>query len=75
MSWPLAILLALLVAALIWFFRRPDHSVAAEPTAEEDDIDFEVLDEAETEVRDVDAFTSPDEAEGELRDWGPGAPK
>ncbi len=75
MSWSLAILLALLVAALIWFFRRPDQPVPEDPDTEDDDIDFQVLDEAETEVRDVDAFTTPDEAEGELRDWGPGAPK
>jgi hypothetical protein len=39
------------------------------------DTDHEVLSEAEEEVRGVDAFASPEDAEEDLPDWGPGAPK
>lgn len=74
MSWPLIALLAVLLAALAWFFRRPDGPDLDPPT-DAQGVDYEVLDEAEAEVQDVDAFTSPDEAEEELPDWGPGAPK
>ena len=37
--------------------------------------DREILDEAEEEVRGLDMFTSPGEADEDLPDWGPGAPK
>ena len=30
---------------------------------------------AEQEVRDLDVFTTPEDADDELPDWGPGAPK
>jgi hypothetical protein len=38
-------------------------------------VDREILNEAEDEVRDLDAFTSPEEADDDLPDWGPGVPK
>ena len=74
MSWSLVLLLALLLAALSWFLRRPTDHVNEEPPPVED-IDYEVLGGAEAELQDLDIHTSPDEAEGELPDWGPGAPK
>ena len=42
------------------------------PTAE---IDEAVLADAEREVRELDAFATPDDAAEEIPDWGPGAPK
>lgn len=42
---------------------------------ERDDRDDAVLEEAEREVRDLGAMTTPDEADDQLEDWGPGAPK
>lgn len=41
----------------------------------EPDIDFDELSEAEREVRDLDHSVTPDDADEQLRDWGPGAPK
>lgn len=74
MSWSLVLLLVALLAALAWFLRRPTDQVVEDPPPD-DDVDYEVLGGAETEVQDLDVLTSPDEAEGELPDWGPGAPK
>jgi hypothetical protein len=37
-------------------------------------MDEETLN-AEQEVRDLDAFTTPDDADDKLTDWGPGVPK
>lgn len=39
------------------------------------DRDDAVLEEAEREVRDLKATTTPDEADDQLEDWGPGAPR
>jgi hypothetical protein len=80
-SLTLAIMLAVLAAALVWLFggarmwRRPDPGdVAGEPGGDPDS-DSDMLDEAEEEVRDVDAFATPEDAREDLPDWGPGAPK
>lgn len=75
MSWSLIILLVLLLAALAWFIRRPEEPELDQPPSDDDGVDHHVLGDAEAEVQDLDALTSPDEADGELRDWGPGAPK
>ncbi len=76
MSWSLVLLLAVLLAALTWFLRRPTDQVPEDPSPnDDDDIDYDVLGGAEAELQDLDVQTSPDEAEGELPDWGPGAPK
>lgn len=39
------------------------------------EIDEAVLTDAEREVRELDAFATPDDAAEEIPDWGPGAPK
>jgi hypothetical protein len=65
----LGITLLALIGAIAWFARRPRHH------ASPDDRDVETLAEAEREVRDLDAFASPEDAEDELHDWGPGAPR
>lgn len=74
MSWPLVLLLVALLAALAWFLRRPTDQIVDDPPSD-DDIDYEVLGGAEAELKDLDVLTSQDEAEGELPDWGPGAPR
>ncbi len=73
----LVLLLLALAAALAWFFAGPGRSSRVDPDRAAGDAatDLEELAEAEDEVRDVDAFASPEQAEEELPDWGPGAPK
>jgi hypothetical protein len=67
MSWTVIVGLAV-IAALAWVFGRPRrrrrHGI--------DDPDE--LAAAERAVRDLDAWTHPDEADDKTRDWGPGAP-
>ncbi len=70
----LLIILLALLAILYWFVRRPTGHRRPDPRRG-GDVDDETLAEAEDEVRDVDPLASPEEAEEELRDWGPGAPK
>ena len=73
-SVPLFVILLVLVAGLWWLVVRPRRSGAA-PRAEHPDVDQHVLDEAEREVQELDALTQPEDADDELPDWGPGAPK
>lgn len=70
----LVLLLLLGAAVLVWLLRRPRQE---KPRAHPDDdsIDRATLAEAEEEVRDLDAFLAPQDADDELPDWGPGAPK
>jgi len=70
----LVFLILLVAAALVWLVGRPRRAVGDE-TGLETDVDREILEAAEEEVRDLDAFTSPEEAKDDLPDWGPGAPK
>ncbi len=79
MTSPLAliVLLAALAAGLAWLLTggRLPHRAKPGDVVADPDTDHEVLSEAEEEVRGVDAFASPDDAEEDLPDWGPGAPK
>lgn len=75
MSWSLIILLVLLLAALAWFMRRPAEQALDDPPSDDGVVDYDVLADAEAEVQDLDALRPPEEADEELRDWGPGAPK
>ncbi len=65
----LAVLVIVAVGGLLWLVRG---SGADRPPGRAVDPDLE---DAEEEVRDLDAFLTPDEAEDELPDWGPGAPR
>ncbi len=72
-SWLLLLLLLMVFLALVSrgrtraaFYRR--HR------SDPDDIDEDVLDQAEREVSELDSTTSPEEADDHLPDWGPGAP-
>ncbi|MFQ6046229.1 MAG: hypothetical protein ACE5PT_07710 [Gemmatimonadales bacterium] len=65
----LGIIIAVLLGVLAWLFfssggETPSDGIAGAETRE-----------AEDEVQELDAFATPDEAEEELPDWGPGAPK
>jgi hypothetical protein len=57
-----------LIGGLLVLLRRPAL------TREPDDRDQDVLEAAEREVRDLGALKSPEDADDELQDWGPGAP-
>lgn len=63
----LGLLLGVLLVALLWLLGGSRGSEPADGASE--------TEAAEDELRDVDAFRSPEEAEEELPDWGPGAPK
>ena len=73
----LVVLLLVLAAALAWMLIGPGRSSRTDPArgAGDESVDLEELAEAEEEVRDVDALASPEDAEEDLPDWGPGAPK
>ncbi len=64
------VLIAVVAGVLLWLVLAP---TSRRQTAGRQ-IDEETLN-AEQEVRDLDAFTTPDDANDELTDWGPGAPK
>ncbi len=62
----LIFLLALLVALLVWLvIRRGGYAQPQDPD----------LDEAEEEVRGLSTFSTPEDAEDQLPDWGPGTPR
>jgi uncharacterized iron-regulated membrane protein len=65
------ILVLLVVGAVLWLVRR------AGPRHRDPDrvYDREALEDAEAEVRGLGPFTTPEEAQEDLPDWGPGAPK
>ncbi len=67
-------LILLVAAVLAWLIGRPKRK-AEDDAVVEADVDREMLEEAEDEVRGLNAFTSPEEACDDLPDWGPGAPK
>lgn len=75
MSSEIAITLAMISASgiLVWLLRTPADS-SSSGTVLKDDIDIDELMAAEEEVQELDAYTQPEEADEELRDWGPGAP-
>ena len=76
MSSEIAVTLTLIAASgiLIWILRAPAPGQGSGIILR-DEIDYDELADAEREVRDLDAFASPEEADEELRDWGPGAPQ
>ncbi len=62
-----------LAVVLLWLFVRPRKSERI--VVDDDSINRAILDEAEAEVSELDALTTPEEATEDLPDWGPGAPK
>ena len=66
------ILIIVLAGALGWLLiPSPSRQARSQP----EDLDEVELQAAEDEVRDLDAFGSPEDADDELQDWGPGAPR
>ncbi len=70
-----SVMIIALSALLAWILRVPSGQADASPETGESDIDYDELGAAESEVQDLDAFASPDDADDDLHDWGPGAPK
>lgn len=65
----LGIIIAVLGGLLAWLLFSSGGTGAADESVDPDTT------EAEDEVQELDVFTAPDDAEEELPDWGPGAPK
>jgi hypothetical protein len=65
----LGVMIAVLAGILLWLALGARHRDGQEPEVDEETRI------AEQEVRDLDAFTSPEDADDELPDWGPGTPK
>ena len=72
-STSLVILLMLLAAVFAWLLARTRRS--AHRRLDGEDIDHDVLEQAEQELSDLDALADPEDADDHLPDWGPGAPK
>jgi hypothetical protein len=73
-STPFLLFFMLLLAATLAWLLRPGHR-KGEGGGEDSVEDPEMLEEAERELEDLDAFSTPEDAEQDLPDWGPGAPK
>jgi len=65
----LGVLIVALAGVLLWLVLAPAKRRAGTPH-----LDDETL-EAEREIQELDAFTTPEDADDHLPDWGPGAPK
>ncbi len=70
----LVVVLLVLAAALGWILIGPGRVRGARAERDES-IDRDELEAAEEEVRDVNPLASPEDAEEELPDWGPGTPR
>ncbi len=68
----IGVVIAVLAGVLLWLLVAPP-SKGRGPTTEAR-LDEETV-AAEQEVRDLGALTTPEDADDELPDWGPGAPK
>ena len=68
----MTIFFALLLIAAVgaWLLRPPTHRQSNNPIE-----DPHELESAQEEVRDLDSFASPEDAQDDLPDWGPGAPR
>lgn len=68
----LVLILALIIIVSVVLFVGPKR---IPHRATRDDVDEDVLREAEDEVRGLNAMSGPDDADDNLPDWGPGVPK
>ncbi len=68
----MTIFFALLLIAAVgaWLLRPPTHRQSDNPIE-----DPRELEAAQEEVRDLDSFATPEDAQDDLPDWGPGAPR
>lgn len=65
----LTIGLLALAGGVLWLARAPRRPARGAAR------DADVLADAEAEVRDLDALTTPEEVDDALPDWGPGTPR
>lgn len=68
------LLLAAIAGLLAWLLIKPKDE-PLRPEALDPDIDVNELSQAEATLDDLDAMATPEDAEDELPDWGPGAPR
>jgi len=61
-----------LVGAMLWVVRARTRERPG-PDDERDAWEDKELRDAEEEVRNLDAFATPEDADDQLPDWGPGA--
>ncbi len=66
--------IAVLAGVLFWLLLAPPSRGRGRGPTAESRLDEETI-AAEQEVRDLGALTTPEDADDELPDWGPGAPK
>lgn len=66
------LLLVLALSILLVVPRRVPHRGASRQTG---DIDEDALERAEAELQDLRPLATPEDADDELPDWGPGVPK
>lgn len=64
------VVIAVLAGILLWLVMAPTGRRRVADSHLDDDTVA-----AEHEVRDLNALTTPEDADDELPDWGPGAPK
>ena len=65
----LGVLIVALAGVLLWLVLAPARRQVGASRPDDETL------EAEREVQDLDAFTTPEDADDELPDWGPGVPK
>ncbi len=71
----LGLLILAILVILVWLAGRPRASRTDAEPSRGSDVDEDVLTDAEDEVQELDSFATPEDAEDQLPDWGPGAPK
>ncbi len=74
----IGVVIAVLAGVLLWLLLAPPSTGRGRGRGRgrmaESRLDEETV-AAEQEVRDLDALATPEDADDELTDWGPGAPK
>lgn len=71
----LLVILLLLILALSILLVVPRKAPLRRAPRNTEDIDEDVLNQAEAELEGLRSLATPEDAEDELPDWGPGVPK
>lgn len=71
----LLVILLVLVLALSLLLVVPRGVSPGHRSRGTEDVDEELLEQAEAELENLSSSATPDDADDELPDWGPGAPK